>query len=232
MKLLAILPVRSGSKTIPNKNIAILNGYHLLSYAINAAKDISSISNLLVSSDSEHYLKIASYYSDNLILRKRPLNLACDETPDIPVLIDALDFAEDKLNTKFSHIMQLHATSPLLTREHLSKALDDFSNSSADSMVSVKSASETPPIKIKKIVGDFLVPAIAGLQEITTSRRQDNKNFYIRNGAFYIVSSENLRKGRLWGDKVKPYIMNKFESIDINDNYDLELAELILKKKK
>ena len=204
MKLLAILPVRSGSKSIPNKNIATLNGSPLLSYVINAAKEIPLIDNFVVTSDSDEYLNIAKSYSNNLLLRKRPQILANDTTPDIPVLQDALKFAENKLQKKFTHIIQIHATSPLLNRNHLQKALEDFNISSADSMVSVTSASETPPIKIKKIVNNYLVPAVDGLEEKTTSRRQDNKKYYRRNGAFYIVSVDFLNKGRLWGDKVKP----------------------------
>ncbi len=231
MNLLAILPVRSGSKSIPNKNIATINGAPLLSYVINAAKDVSQINNFVVTSDSDQYLDIAKSYSNNLLLRKRPENLAYDSTPDIPVLQDALKYAENKLNKKFTHIIQIHATSPLLTRNHLQNALNDFESSLADSMVSVTTASETPPIKIKKIVNNYLVPAVDGLEEKTTSRRQDNNKYYIRNGAFYIVSVDFLNKGRLWGDKVKPFIMNKYDSVDINDMLDFQLAELIMNKR-
>ena len=98
-------------------------------------------------------------------------------------------------------------------------------------MVSVKSASEIPPIKIKKLLNNYLVPAIDGLNEFTTSRRQDNNNLYIRNGSFYILEVKTLYEGRLWGDKVIPYIMDKYDSIDINDSFDLEVASLIMKKR-
>ena len=99
-------------------------------------------------------------------------------------------------------------------------------------MVSVKSASEIPPFKIKKLLNNYLVPAINGLNEFTTSRRQDNNNFYIRNGSFYLLEVENLYKGKLWGEKVLPYVMDKYDSIDINDLFDLEVASIIMKKKK
>ena len=231
MKLLAILPVRSGSKSIPNKNIATLNGAHLLSYVINAAKNINEIEDFVVTSDSKKYLEIAKIYCDNLILRNRPKNLSNDNTPDIPVLRDALEYVEKFLKKKYTHIIQLHATSPLLREDHLSQALKKFVSSSADSMVSVKSASEIPPIKIKKLLNNYLVPAIDGLNEFTTSRRQDNNNLYIRNGSFYILEVKTLYEGRLWGDKVIPYIMDKYDSIDINDSFDLEVASLIMKKR-
>ena len=100
MKLLAILPVRSGSKSIPNKNIAKLNGAHLLSYVINAAKNINEIEDFVVTSDSKKYLEIAKIYCDNLILRNRPKNLSNDNTPDIPVLRDALEYVEKFLKKK------------------------------------------------------------------------------------------------------------------------------------
>ncbi len=232
MRLLAILPVRSGSKSIPNKNIAKLNGEPLLSYVINAAKNITEIEDFVVTSDSNKYLEIAKRYCDNLILRNRPKNLSNDNTPDIPVLIDALEYVENFLKKKYTHIIQLHATSPFLREEHLSQALKKFVCSNADSMVSVKSASEIPPFKIKKLLNNYLVPAINGLNEFTTSRRQDNNNFYIRNGSFYLLEVENLYKGKLWGEKVLPYVMDKYDSIDINDLFDLEVASIIMKNKK
>ena len=231
MKLLAILPVRSGSKSIPNKNIANLNGAHLLSYVINAAKNITEIDDFVVTSDSKKYLEIAKIYCDNLILRNRPKNLSNDNTPDIPVLIDALEYVEKLLKKKYTHIIQLHATSPLLRAEQLSEALKKFVCSDADSMVSVKSASEIPPIKIKKLSNNYLVPAVAGLNELTTSRRQDNKNLYIRNGSFYLLEVKSLYKGKLWGEKLMPYVMDKYDSIDINDLFDLEVASIIMKKR-
>ena len=98
-------------------------------------------------------------------------------------------------------------------------------------MVSVKSASEIPPIKIKKLLNNYLVPAVEGLNELTTSRRQDNKNLYIRNGSFYLLEVESLYKGQLWGEKVMPYLMDKYDSIDINDLFDLEVASIIMKKR-
>ncbi len=231
MKLLAILPVRSGSKSIPNKNIAELNGSHLLSYVINAAKNITEIDDFVVTSDSNKYLEIAKLYYENLILRNRPENLSNDNTPDIPVLIDALEYVEKLLKKKYTHIIQLHATSPLLKEKHLSEALNKFLCSGADSMVSVKSASETPPIKIKKLLNNYLVPAVKGLNELTTSRRQDNNNLYIRNGSFYLLEVKSLYKGQLWGEKVMPYVMDKYDSIDINDLFDLEVASIIMKKR-
>jgi len=232
MKLLAILPVRSGSKSIPNKNIAKLNGVHLLSYVINAAKNINEIDDFVVTSDSKKYLEIAKIYCDNLILRNRPKNLSTDKTPDVPVLIDALEYVEKILKKKYTHIIQIHATSPFLREEHLSQALKKFVCSDADSIVSVKSASEIPPFKIKKLLNNYLVPSVDGLNEFTTSRRQDNDNLYIRNGSFYLLEVKSLYEGKLWGDKVLPYIMDKYDSVDINDLFDLELASIIMKKRK
>mgnify|MGYP003881277361 CR=1 FL=1 len=66
------------STTLPNKNIATLNGAPLLSYVINAAKDIPLINNFVVTSDSEEYLNLAKSYSSDLLLRKRPQILAND----------------------------------------------------------------------------------------------------------------------------------------------------------
>ena len=81
-------------------------------------------------------------------------------------------------------------------------------------------------------MNNYLVPSVDGLHEFTTSRRQDNDNLYIRNGSFYLLEVKSLYEGKLWGDKVLPYIMDKYDSVDINDLFDLELASIIMKKRK
>ena len=231
MDILAILPVRSGSKAIKDKNIISLNGIPLMGYALRTINEVKEIEHVVISSDSKKYLDIAKDYIKNPILLDRPKELALDTTPDVPVLINALEYSQKILRKNFSHILMIHATSPLLKGTHIKEALDIFRKSNADSLVSVKSSSTTPPVKIKIIKDGYLEQAIEGTIEPSTSRRQDHDKYYIRNGGFYFVSVDFLYRGRLWGDKVLPYIMNEQESIDINTEIDLKLAELLLKNK-
>ena len=58
-----------------------------------------------------------------------------------------------------------------------------------------------------------------------------NKNLYIRNGSFYLLEVKSLYEGKLWGEKLMPYVMDKYDSIDINDLFDFEVASIIMKKR-
>ena len=227
MSALAILPIRSGSKSVPNKNIHPLLGKPLFFYALNAVIDSAIFSHVIVTSDSDHYLTLVQDLFPSVLICKRPLSLSLDTTPDIPVLKHALEFAESSCSSKFDSIFMFHATSPLTQSVHIVESMNLFDSRIYDSMVSVVKT-DIQPHKLKIIEDGFLSSAVNGLSETTTSRRQDYNQAYIRNGAFYYLPVHLLHQNKLWGDRIFPYIMDPDESIDINNLSDLRFAEFIL----
>ena len=91
MKIIAFIPARSGSKSVPNKNIKKLNERPLINYAINKALSIKLIDNVIVSSDSDKILKIYKQKNKKIIFLKRPKNISDDTSPTELALSHALD---------------------------------------------------------------------------------------------------------------------------------------------
>ena len=102
--ILAILPIRSGSKSVPNKNIYPLLGKPLFYYSLSSIVESSCFDKIVVSSDSVEYLSIAENLFPDLLMCHRPKSLAMDTTPDIPVLQHALEFAESVCHHKFEYV--------------------------------------------------------------------------------------------------------------------------------
>src|SRR3989338_10531149 len=122
MKVLAIIPARGGSKSIPRKNLKLLAGKPLLSYPIELAKSVPEIDRIIVSTEDEEIASVAKRYGAEVPFI-RPNELAQDETPTLPVLQHCVNFLEKTENYKPDVIIHLFATNPFLTKENVQKAL-------------------------------------------------------------------------------------------------------------
>ena len=219
MKIIGIIPARGGSKGIPKKNIKLLNGKPLIAYTIEQALK-SKLNKVIVSTDCDEIADISRKYGLEVIMR--PIELAQDNTPTLPVLLDVVN----KLDEKYDCVMTLQPTSPLRTLNHINEAIKLFENNKdADSLVSVV---ELPhnfmAEKLMNIEGKYLV----GNSEV--KRRQEMEISYARNGAaIYITKTEKLGE-YIFGGKILPYIMKKIDSFDIDDMEDWEIVERLVEK--
>ena len=115
---IAVIPARSGSKGIPNKNILKIKDKTLIEIAIEQAKQIKEIDQIIFSSDSQKYCQIAKQAgAKSLGLRSK--ELSTDKTKTIEVLMDIINNFAD-LDT----ILLLQPTSPVRSIEDIKKALD------------------------------------------------------------------------------------------------------------
>lgn len=220
MKILGIIPARSGSKGIPKKNIKLLNGKPLIAYTIEAGLK-SNLNKVVVSTDCNEIADISKDYGCDVIMR--PVNLARDETPTLPVLQDVIE----RLDEKFDSVMTLQPTSPLRNYKHINEAMSLFKNhKDADSLVSVVEVTHSfMPNKLMSFDGKYL----SGDNKI--SRRQESQVMYARNGAaIYITKIKNLKKF-IFGGKIIPYVMKKTVSFDLDDKEDWEILECQIKNR-
>lgn len=217
MKIVAIIPARGGSKSIPRKNIKTLSGKPLISYPIEAAKKCDKLNKIIVSTDDKEIASIARKYGAEII--DRPKNLADDKTPTMPVLIHAVKELE-KQNFKPDVIILLYATSPLISFMKIKEAIEKL-ESGADSVISVCKDSS----KIWGYKNSKPVPLL-----VTRENRQSVIQ-YRENGALYAVKYNILMKGSFIGNSLELLEMNEEESIDINTDFDFKLAEFLLSKK-
>ncbi len=133
--ILAVIPARGDSKGIPRKNVRLLNGKPLIYYAIKHATECPLIDDVAVTSDDEEILSIARRYGVRAI--QRAGELALDTVTLDPVIYDALTWMEQEKGTVYDVVVTLQPTSPLLSVQTLSHALEDFVKSSYDTYISV-----------------------------------------------------------------------------------------------
>ncbi len=230
MNITAIIPARGGSKGIPRKNLRKLGGKPLIAWTIEAARKSRFISRVIVSSEDKEIIETANQYGAETPF-VRPAELAQDNTPALPVIKHAVRFIEEQEKQTVDYITLLQPTSPLRTTRHIDEALEKLVNSNADSIVSViKAPHNCNPYSIMKMKGNRLVHFLPNDEQ--QNLRQMKPEFYARNGAaIYAFTRECLRNNSIYGKIILPYLMSRETSFDIDEFFDLELCECILRKR-
>ncbi|MDB5103987.1 MAG: acylneuraminate cytidylyltransferase [Fibrobacteres bacterium] len=232
LKVLGLIPARGGSKGIPGKNIRPIAGKPLIAWTIEAAR-ASGLDRVILSSDDPEIIATAKSLGLEVPFT-RPAELALDATPGIDVVFHAVEHMERVEGYRPDAVMLLQPTSPLRTTAHIDAALELFGNRpEADSLVSVVKAPHNmiPETLMKAAPGGFL-ESVAAWDE-RKNLRQAKPAYFARNGAaIYLVRTGCLiSKRSLYGDKILPLEMDKSESLDIDDFFDFEMCEYILKKR-
>lgn len=227
-EILGIIPARGGSKRIPRKNIIDLCGKPLIYYTINAAINSELISRFIVSTDNKEIAEISKQFGAEVPFL-RPKELAEDTSSTLDVLIHAINFLKEQENYHPDIVVILEPTSPLRTSNDIDAGINLHKKYNADSVVGVVKTDHWHPIRAKKISNGILADYCIEEKEIR--RRQDLPPAYFRNGAFYSSNVEIIMDGKLYGDKIFPYIMPDYRSIDINSMIDLMLASKIIENK-
>ena len=225
--ILAIIPARGGSKGVLRKNVRSVAGRPLIYWTINSAREANAVTKYIVSSDDDAILDVARSFDAPTI--KRPKDLAGDTTPMIPVLQHLCCEAErDRSN--FDYVLLLQPTAPMRSSHHIDEAINLLVNQSIhESLVSVYQVIDCHPSRMYHLQNGYLSKFY---EEPEGSLRQDLEPVYHRNGAIYMCSRDLLMKSsRLLCDTPIPYIMSKEESINIDDEQDLMIADFILSKK-
>jgi CMP-N,N'-diacetyllegionaminic acid synthase len=222
MEVVGLVPARGGSKGIRNKNLAPLAGKPLLAYTVEASLESEEIARTVVSTDADDIASVAETLGADVI--RRPPELATDETPMRDVVAHAL-----RELGGCDVLVLLQPTSPLRRSKHIDDAVRLLTTSGADAVVTVV---EVPhrfrPDSLMVPVGrDGRIEAVAE----AATRRQDKQPVLARNGPAVLV----LRPSRLGDDfyagDCRAYVMRPDESIDVDEPFDLELAEFLLARR-
>ena len=222
MKYLAIIPARGGSKGVPNKNIRKINGHPLIAWSIRQALAVPSITNVVVSTDSEEIALIAREYGAEVPFI-RPKELAQDETPTEPVMAHSIEWYESS-GIKHDAVILLQPTSPLRLSGSLQKAVDYFEVEKVPSLLSV---CESHAFFWRKTN-----PVSASYDFKNRPRRQDineEERSYKETGSIYITLLDSFKKfnNRLV-EKVLPFEMEEIESYEIDTEVDFLVIESLM----
>lgn len=224
MKNIAVIPARSGSKGLKNKNIKLLNGKPLLVYSIEAALKSELFDCVHVSTDSEQYADIAREYGANVpFLREE--ELATDSAGTWDVLRRVVEQYKE-LGKTFDTVCLLQPTSPLRDERDIQRAYQIYREKKADSVISVCEADHSP-LLCNTLNEKGSMRGFIDINKI--GRRQELFNYYRLNGAIYIQRIELLMKKQdLYGERSYAYVMEKLHSVDIDDAFDFLMAEAAL----
>lgn len=225
MKNIAIIPARSGSKGLKNKNILRLNGVPLMGYSIQAALQSKLMKRVIVSTDSEEYAEIAkSLGAEVPFLRSE--NNSSDDASSWDVVREVINFFQQN-GEMFDNIVLLQPTSPLRTSKDIIAAYNMFIEKQADSVVSVSELEHS--LKWCNTLPDDNCMQGFLRQNIIGQPRQKLERYYRLNGAIYILTNVEPYEKMLYNEKSYAYIMDRFHSIDIDNRFDFVCAEAIIK---
>ncbi len=225
MKTIALIPARSGSKRIKDKNIAELDGKPLLAHSIIAAQACDLIDEVWVSTDSEEYAGIAGKLGAGV--RMRPEVYARDSSGDYEVVRDFVDVYESYIYGpgESGLIAYLRPTTPYRALYHLEEAIKLMVKSydQVDSLRSVEEMPESAEKMFRLNLGGFLAPIVGDSMENTGKPNQECFRSFKGNGYIDLIKPSYVREtGKLWGRCIG-YITPR--TIEIDTPEDLQYAE-------
>jgi N-acylneuraminate cytidylyltransferase len=239
MEICAIIPARGGSKGIPRKNLVTLDGLPLVAHSIQHGLESNLINRVIVSTDDGEIANAALKYGAEVPFM-RPSEYAQDYTPDYYAFRHALEWLKDTENYFPDIIVHLRPTSPIRPKGVVDDAIKSFVKyEGADSLRAVCLTTITP-YKMWNIKGGLLEPLLefdtANIDKKNKSEpynmaRQLLPKVYRQNTAIDIFWRKTvINKKSLTGDKILPYIMDEEIASDIDNEIDLLITEIILKR--
>lgn len=227
LSTVGIIPARGGSKGIPGKNLAPLAGKPMIAWTIQTVKQSLHTNRVIVSTDSEEIAQIAKQYEAEVPFL-RPPELAQDDTPGIAPILHAIKWLEDNEGYVPDLVMCLQPTSPLRSSKDIDAAIELLVQQKAEAVISVTPVDQHPYWMQSVDPAGWMKDFVACDSPVT--RRQDLPPVYAPNGAIYLAYRAVLLERETWHtERTYAYVMPPERSLDVDTNWHLHLAELILK---
>jgi CMP-N-acetylneuraminic acid synthetase len=215
--ILAVIPVRGGSKRLPGKNIRPIAGRPLLAYSVLTARACPRIGRVIVSSDDPDILRVAAEWGGEPL--RRPDELAGDTAPTIAAMRHALEVVRGQ-GTAVRHVALFQATCPLRRVADVERCIDEYLAAGADSALTVN---ELHLKAGRRGANGWYLP-----QYKVGVRKQDLEPLYQENGAFYLTKADLVAQGTLLGPKTLMLRMPPeagLASIDVE--FDFQVTEAL-----
>ena len=220
--IVAIIPARSGSKGVPDKNIRVINGHPLIAYSIRAACLTKGVERVIVSTDSERYAAIARNYGAKTPFL-RPAEFARDESTDLEWIDHVLRWFKDKEGFVPRLIVHLRPTTPIRQPDVVSEAIKVIeSDNEATALRSVHEMSQ-PAYKCFEINKKYLACLCTQSPDIepTSIGRQSFPKTYEPNSYVDILKTDFILKHRkIHGSRVIAFQTPRVADIDVPEDFD------------
>lgn len=227
----ALIPARSGSKRVPHKNIARLEGHPLIAYTIAAAKASGVFERVVVSTDSQEYADIAQYYGADVPFL-RPSDISGSKSPDIEWILFVLERFADA-GESYDAYSLLRPTSPCRKPETIRRAWEQFTRQEGvDSLRAVEPCAQHPA-KMWVVKGERMHPLMPmapdGVPPYFSTQYAALPKVYAQNASLEIAWTKTaLEKGSLAGEVITPFLTVDDEGLDVNSQYDWRLLEMMV----
>lgn len=227
-KVIALIPARGGSKSLPRKNILPLNGKPLIAYSIETALKSKFIERTIVSTDDQEIKNIALKYGAEVPFT-RPKNISDDKTTDLPVFEHCIETLKDK----FDLIVHLTPTSPVRKVKIVDSAIEKFISEIDNGATSLRSVSypKDSPFKMWSIKDNKLIQLVKvpGIEEPYNEPRQQLPLVYWQNGYVDIIAVDTIVKYKsMSGPNICPFVVHE-KIFDIDHLEQLKATENFLK---
>lgn len=210
-EILALIPARGGSKSIPRKNLLVLAGKPLIAYSIEQARASRWITRVVVSTDDDEIAAVAREHGAEVPFR-RPAALAQDHSTDLEVFRHALSTLDAAEGYGCECVVHLRPTGPVRQVARIDEAIERFlQHPEADSLRSVTWPEHTP-YKMWRIDAGYLAPllAVEGVAEPHSQPRQRLPEIFWQNGYVDIVRPRViLEDGLMAGRRILPFVMDE-----------------------
>jgi len=225
--ILGLITARSGSKGVHHKNVRVVAGKALIAWTIEAALDARQSMRVVVSTDDAEIASLARS-SGAEVPFMRPRELATDEASHVDVVIHSIRWFEEHERWTPDYLVLLQPTSPLRASGDIDAAVNLAIERDALAVISV-CPSPVHPYFIRSIDANSVLRPVCGMPE-GYLRRQDLPSVYSVNGAIFLIRPDVLESRRTWyPDPTHGYVMPVERSLDVNTEWDLRLADMILR---
>lgn len=233
VEVLALIPARGGSKSVPRKNILLVGGKPLIAYSIQHARDASLINRIVVSTDDEEIAGIAREFGAETPFM-RPAEFAQDHSPDIDVFQHALEWFHCHEGYQPDIIVHLRPPMPIRLPSTIDRAISTFiDHPEADSLRSVNVATQSP-YKMWLINPDGLgepAAVVDGLAEAYNMPRQRLPIAYWQNGYIDVLRPHTLFElDSMSGNNILPFVIEE-QCVDIDYWDAIPLVEKLLRQR-
>jgi len=222
MNIIAVIPARSGSKGVPDKNIKLLAGKPLIAYSIAVAKKSKLINRTIVSTDSKKYASLSKEYGAEVPFL-RPAELAGDTSTDYEFVKHLLDWLKSNENCQPDYLVHLRPVVPLRDSRIIDSAIEAFiNNTEATSLRSAHEMSETAYKKFE-IEGNYFKAVGSDSFELDALNEPRQKYFktYDPNGYVDVLkTSFVLSENKIHGNRVMPLITPMSYEIDAEEDFE------------
>ncbi len=229
-RVLALIPARSGSKGLPNKNIRVLLGKPLLAWPVEAARESAYVDRVVLSTDSPEYAEVGRAHGADVPFL-RPAELASDTAPSIDFILHCVDALAAE-GDHFDMLILLEPTSPLTEASDVDLALEtlvarpDMSAAVSVSMLE----SQHPVFAVRRDPVDWRISPFHGDAFGELPRRQDLEQIFALDGSFYLSTIAALREKRVFcHEKTIGIKTDRHQALEVDDLVDFLCIEAILK---